>query len=692
LEWSRSADASADAGRASEGLESRVHPYYLKTTQRSPGTFNTSSDPRRSRTPNSWNVAVGDRRTRCASRAGLFSAQALVVAFGGLAMACQGAQTRAHGSGGGTSSGGGGASSSGGGGTPNGVDSGGRRPDASAGRGAASGGADASIAASGGSGGSGASSGNDAGAKSRDGSALDGAISDGASASRHDFFSTVAIEESDSVNVTSDGDLWANCWADDDALYVANGDGQGFGQTFSDVVVSRVDGLPNDSSHPLTGTTLAYGDQVSSIWSGSNYNRKPTGMLCIHGDLYLAVEDLRTLTYDDAPAATITRSTDKGRTWSWDSTGPMFSNRVFTTIMFLDFGKDAELAPPGYVYAYGLDDNWAFNSSESPPPTQLYLARVPSDAIQDRAQWTFFGGSDTTGAPIWVADITERKPVLEDTRRLYTTPLDQSLTYQNMTVLGQGGVVFDAALGRYLYASWTEYTFELYEAPQPFGPWTHFYSKDYGVFPWTDTKNGGYALTIPSKFISADGMSMWIQSNAWGEGAQNYDFSLRQFQVTPFQPSTAENVRGGANLASGAEGAVPFVRAFHLGRAGILNDGVTTNQSEDSWTGDEKTFDFWGYTFPHQVNANVVHYTTGTMASDGGWFGQLRVQVRRGTDWVDVTHLKITPAYPNDDTTPANTTYTLSFDGVSSDGVRIAGTPGGSAHFTSIAELGVSYE
>ncbi len=613
--------------------------------------------------------------------------RALIVALGGLGVACQSAQTRALGVGGAASSNGGG---------PGGMDSGGRGAasgtDASAGQSAASGGADASLAASGGSSGSGPPSRKDGGANSPGNSVSDGAISDGASASLHDFFSTVAIEESDSVNVTSNGDLWANCWADDDSLYLANGDGEGFAQTFSDVVVSRLDGLPNDANHPLTGTTLASGDQVSSIWSGSNYNRKPTGMLCIHGDLYLAVEDLRTLTYDDAPAATITRSTDKGRTWSWDRTGPMFSNHVFTTIMFLDFGKDAERAPPGYVYAYGLDDNWAFNSSESPPPTQLYLARIPSDAVQDRSKWTFFAGPDTTGAPIWVADIAGRKPVLEDTRRLYTTPLDPSLTYQNMTVLGQGGVVFDAALGRYLYASWTEYTFELYEAPEPYGPWTHFYSKDYGVFPWTDTKNGGYALTIPSKFISADGTSMWIQSNAWGEGAQNYDFSLRQLQVTPFRPSAAVNARGGPNLASPAEGAVPFVRAFHFGRAGVLNDGVTTNQSEDSWTGDEKTFDFWGYTFPHQVNANVVHYTTGTMASDGGWFAELRVQVRQGTEWVDVTHQKITPAYPNDATTPANTTYTLSFDAVSSDGVRIAGTPGGSSHFTSIAELGVSYE
>jgi len=42
------------------------------------------------------------------------------------------------------------------------------------------------------------------------------------------FFSTVYVEESDTLNTDSQGDLWASCWSDDDYLYAANGDGDGF--------------------------------------------------------------------------------------------------------------------------------------------------------------------------------------------------------------------------------------------------------------------------------------------------------------------------------------------------------------------------------------------------------------------------------------------------------------------------------
>jgi hypothetical protein len=37
----------------------------------------------------------------------------------------------------------------------------------------------------------------------------------------------------------------------------------------------------------------------------------------------------------------------------------MFTEHVFTTIVFLDFGKNGAHAPDDHAYAYGLDDNWA---------------------------------------------------------------------------------------------------------------------------------------------------------------------------------------------------------------------------------------------------------------------------------------------------------------------------------------------
>jgi hypothetical protein len=505
------------------------------------------------------------------------------------------------------------------------------------------------------------------------------------------FFATVELEEGTSLPQLGMGDLWPSCWSSDDALYVAAGDGTGFGVLATDILVAAIEGRPGAQGY--RGTQYASGAQVSDVWSGSNYNRKPTGMLCLEGSLYLAVQDLRTQTFDDAPAATIVRSDDKGRSWRWDRKAPMFASNVFTTIMFLDYGKDSEHAPAdNFVYAYGLDGNWAF-SDHTDGPTQMFLARVPRDHVQDRASWEFFSGFDSAGAPHFDKDIRAKLPVLEDTRRLYAKPLDSTLRFKNMTVINQGGVVYDAPLARYLYASWSEYTFELYESPAPWGPFRLFLSKDFGVWPWNDVKNGGYATTIPSKFISEDGRDMLLQANSWGDvtGKDNYKFSLRKLHVEPYAPSKADNASGPENLATPEHAAVRVVRAARSGKSAVMNDGKTDGDAEDSYNGEAKDDDYWGYTWPKALRINTLRYTTGKQAADGGGFEQLGVQVRRGADWVETRIQSVDPVYPGA-ATPAFTTYTLHLETTETDGVRIHGKPLGTDHFTSIAELSVHLE
>lgn len=134
-------------------------------------------------------------------------------------------------------------------------------------------------------------------------------------------------------------------------------------------------------------------------------------MVSVGGVLYMAVQDLRCTDnglFDDAPAASIYKSTDKGRTWTGTSE-PMFKDYVFTTIMFLDYGQDNGNSPDGYVYAYGLDYNWRDSfTGKVADPTNLYLARVPGNSVQDRSKWEFFSG--TSSSPSWSRDIGARKP------------------------------------------------------------------------------------------------------------------------------------------------------------------------------------------------------------------------------------------------------------------------------------------
>ncbi|HZG58525.1 hypothetical protein [Paenibacillus sp.] len=508
-----------------------------------------------------------------------------------------------------------------------------------------------------------------------------------AKAEESELFATVAIESADSITTASDGDLWASCWADDGYLYSANGDGRGFSLDgpFADIAVNRIAG----DVGALTGETIS--TDVGQVWTEGPYNRKPTGMLCTDGAMYIAVQDLN-LDFNDAPAATIAKSMDRGVTWTWDASAPMFDDYEFTTMMFLDYGPNgAWNVFDEYVYVYGFDGNWrdSFNDAVE-DPTAMYLARMPADGVQDRSTWEWYAG-DLNGKAAWTSDFDARRPVLEDARRVYPALLDPN-GLGNLTVLSQGGVVYNRALNRYLYTSWTEYTFEFYESPTPWGPWKKFVSKDFGGYPWSDAKNGGYAASIPSKFISADGKTMYIQSNTFAGGAWNYNFSLRKMTVEPYvKTARAKNeMDAGANLADPANGTVPVEKVAHFGNVGYYNDGVI-RQSEDSWNAEAKTEDWWGYTWPRAYRMNQVKFTTGNVFPDGGWFEDVRVQVRDKFEWKDVKQLSVTPDYPGDASAGANVTYTFTFKAEEGDGVRIIGTPGGSARFTSIGELSVYY-
>jgi hypothetical protein len=159
------------------------------------------------------------------------------------------------------------------------------------------------------------------------------------------FFSTAAEEAYSTLQIPGgDGDLWPSCWADDDNLYTASGDGSAFFKSniSHDMSVSRISGALTQ----LSGTSLA--KSVGTNWSGPGFDRKPTGMLCINSTLYLAFQNLDATSFNSAPAASIAKSIDYGNTWVWDATAPMFGGAgkapLFTTIFFLDYGKNSSEA------------------------------------------------------------------------------------------------------------------------------------------------------------------------------------------------------------------------------------------------------------------------------------------------------------------------------------------------------------
>jgi hypothetical protein len=216
---------------------------------------------------------------------------------------------------------------------------------------------------------------------------------------------------------------------------------------------------------------------------------------------------------------------------------------------------------------------------------------VPAGSVQSRSAWQFFTGTDASGTPIWTSDITQKN-------LSSPTPGCVSDNVRNCpaqdAVIAQGGVVYDKPLQRYLFTSWSCSTHEIYEAPQPWGPWSHVLSNDFGPLRGLHNR-GQYGTSIPSKFISADGKTLMLQSNVCC-GADSYTFSLRKLNLELPLAAYPTNVSSNANLAL-APGTRAISKSTHFGSlCGLdcsdqLNSGVL-NISEDDYDEETKQTDW----------------------------------------------------------------------------------------------------
>ncbi len=273
------------------------------------------------------------------------------------------------------------------------------------------------------------------------------------------------------------GDNWPMTWADDDALYTSFGDGNGF-EPFTPEKLSmgfaRVTGGAADFAgvniRSATGETRGNGPR----------GKKASGLLSIDGVLYMLARN--------AGNSQLAWSGDHGLSWTW-------ADWKFTTSFgcptFLNFGKDYAGARDAFVYIYSPDSDNAYEAAD-----RMVLARVPKEKLRQREAYEFFVRRDEQGMPLWSKNIADRGAVFRHPGRCY-----------------RSAVTYDAAIGRYLWVQILPESrhpqglrfqggFGVYDAPEPWGPWTTvFFTNDWDVGP-------GETASFPTKWMSADGRTL----------------------------------------------------------------------------------------------------------------------------------------------------------------------------------------
>jgi len=294
------------------------------------------------------------------------------------------------------------------------------------------------------------------------------------------------------------GDNWPITWADDGNLYTSYGDGPGFRRAPRRELTlgfARVLGNP-----PAISAEDIINDADVPAGGGQN-GIKSSGMLMVDHVLWMFVRNY--MVDGDFRHSRLAWSQNHGTNWAWATWH--FSD-TFGCPDFVQFGPDYAGARDGFVYIASQANNDAYEYSPN-----VVMARVPKDKVADRGAYLFFSGLDTNGAPNWTADIAGCEPVFTDSRGV----LRISLTY-------------NAAIQRYILTSSHRVgqgthnpSLGVFDAPEPWGPWTTVYYDDH----WSG-KDRTYHHRFPTKWMSADGKTMWLLYS--GLGGNNYAFCLRK--------------------------------------------------------------------------------------------------------------------------------------------------------------------
>jgi hypothetical protein len=326
-----------------------------------------------------------------------------------------------------------------------------------------------------------------------------------------------------------DGDMWPITWAADGNLYAGAGDNTGSPMNFWQII-DHPEPYYAWNMHLRIVHSLPIDPKIycQRPHVHSEKGVKPAGLISIDSTMYFAVElhnygEDSNFNRQRNISSWIITTDDFGQTWNKEATQIDFFTGRLSSPHFLQFGKDYNGARDEFVYTYfptAEDGNSYWCNGDF-----LLLGRVHKDHILNRTHWEFYSGLDPQGAPIWNKNDDLAAPVFN---------------YPLMT--GENHVVYNAGIKRYImgnysfidgagnprpyHQSWPESSLRsqltLFEAPEPWGPWTLFHQDDdWGTY-------GDYQPNFPTKWISEDGKTMWMVSSG---SYDDYNFTVQKLTL-----------------------------------------------------------------------------------------------------------------------------------------------------------------
>jgi hypothetical protein len=243
---------------------------------------------------------------------------------------------------------------------------------------------------------------------------------------------------------------------------------------------ARIAGSPDD----FHGENIrSSGEQLGDGRKG----KKGWGLLSVGGRLYLWLGHAD----QKGGGAQLAWSDDHARTWSFAD----WRFDQWGLVGFVNFGRDYAGARDGFVYAYSHDDRRA-----DTPADRFLLLRVPKQRLAEQGAWEFFAGMQN-GQPTWTSNIDQRRGVFENRdgclrcAMVYNAGLQRFLWWQQIPQppghKDRGDTRFEGG-------------FAVYDAPEPWGPWTTaYFTRQWDVGP-------GEHGDFPTKWISPDGRTMYL--------------------------------------------------------------------------------------------------------------------------------------------------------------------------------------